>query len=271
MKRLIKSIRYFLLALQFFTRIPITGRLGEWVDYSPEALRKSAAYFPAVGWIVGIISAVSYWLIASNLPDLPATPLVAAFASTFVSLMLTGAFHEDGLADLTDGLGGSMKREKALEIMKDSRIGSFGTLSLIIALGGKISLLTLLGQQDIILACLALFGAHITSRFTPLFLIRFQSHVGDEAGSKSKPLSDAISWPTFSVGTIWWLASLFLLHFLYPDVPWWGAVVGTVITLIWMFRLLVKRLGGFTGDGLGATQQICEIGFYLGLLMVMQT
>jgi Cobalamin-5-phosphate synthase len=168
---------------------------------------------------------------------------------------------EDGLADLTDGLGGSMKREKALEIMKDSRIGSFGTLSLIIALGGKISLLTLLGQQDIILACLALFGAHISSRFTPLFLIRFQSHVGDEAGSKSKPLSDAISWSTFSIGTIWWLASLILLHFLYPAVPWWGAMVGAAITLIWMLRLLARRLGGFTGDGLGATQQICEIGF----------
>ena len=270
MKSLIKSIRYFLLALQFFTRIPITGHLGDWVDYSPEALRKSAAYFPAVGWIVGVITALSYWLIASKLPDLPATPLVAAFASTFVGLMLTGGFHEDGLADLTDGLGGSMKREKALEIMKDSRIGSFGTLSLIIALGGKISLLTLLGQQDIILACFALFGAHISSRFAPLFLIRFQSHVGDEDGSKSKPLSDAISWSTLSVGAFWWLASLFLLHITYSDVPWWGAIIGTVLTLIWMFKLLAKRLNGFTGDGLGATQQVCEIGFYLGLLLVMK-
>lgn len=269
MKHLIKSIRYFLLALQFFTRIPITGRLGEWADYSPEALRKSAAYFPAIGWIVGIMTAISYWLIASNLPDLPATPLVAAFASTFVSLMLTGAFHEDGLADLTDGLGGSMKREKALEIMKDSRIGSFGSLALIIALGSKISLLTLLGQKDIVLACWALFGAHVSSRFAPLLVIRFQSHVGDEAGSKSKPLSDAISWSTFSVGTTWWLVSIILLYFLHPNVPWWAAVVGAGTTLIWMFRLLARRLGGFTGDGLGATQQICEIGFYLGLLLVL--
>ena len=183
--------------------------------------------------------------------------------------MLTGAFHEDGLADLTDGLGGSMKREQALEIMKDSRIGSFGSLALIIALGSKISLLTLLGQKDIILACWALFGAHVSSRFTPLLVIRFQSHVGDEYGSKSKPLSDAISWSTFSLGTVWWLASLILLQFLYPDIPWWGAVVGAGISLIWMFRLLAKRLGGFTGDGLGATQQICEIGFYLGLLLVL--
>jgi len=269
MKHLIKSIRYFLLALQFFTRIPITGRLGEWADYSPEALRKSAAYFPAIGWIVGIMTAISYWLIASNLPDLPATPLVAAFASTFVSLMLTGAFHEDGLADLTDGLGGSMKREKALEIMKDSRIGSFGSLALIIALGSKISLLTLLGQKDIVLACWALFGAHVSSRFAPLLVIRFQSHVGDEAGSKSKPLSDAISWSTFSVGTTWWLVSIILLYFLHPNVPWWAAVVGAGTTLIWIFRILARRLGGFTGDGLGATQQICEIGFYLGLLLVL--
>ena len=271
MKRLTEFLRYFLLALQFFTRIPVTGRLGEWVDYSPEALRKSSAYFPAIGWVVGAIIALFYWLIALNLPDLPATPLVAAFVSTFVGLMLTGAFHEDGLADLTDGLGGSMKREKALEIMKDSRIGSFGTIALIIALGSKISLLTLLGQKDVMLACSALFGAHISSRFAPLFIIRFQSHVGDEAGSKSKPLSDAISWPTLSVGALWWLASLILLHFVYSDVPWWGAIIGTALALIWMFKLLDKRLNGFTGDGLGATQQICEIGFYLGLLLVMQT
>ena len=269
MKRLTKSLRYFLLALQFFTRIPVTGRLGEWANYSPEALRKSAAYFPAVGWIIGVITALIYWLMASNLPDLPATPMVAAFLSTFVGLMLTGAFHEDGLADLTDGLGGSMKREQALEIMKDSRIGSFGSLALIIALGSKISLLTLLGQKDMVLACWALFGAHVSSRFAPLLVILFQSHVGDEAGSKSKPLSDAISWSTFSVGTVWWLVSIIFLYFLYPDVPWWAAMVGTGISLIWMFRLLAKRLGGFTGDGLGATQQICEIGFYLGLLLVL--
>ena len=269
MKRLTKSLRYFLLALQFFTRIPVTGRLGKWANYSPDALRKSAAYFPTIGWLIGFITAFTYWLMASNLPDLPATPLVAAFLSTFVGLMLTGAFHEDGLADLTDGLGGSMQREQALEIMKDSRIGSFGSLALIIALGSKISLLTLLGQKDIILACWALFGAHVSSRFSPLLVIRFQTHVGDEAVSKSKPLSDAISWSTFSVGTIWWLVSIMLLYFLYPNIPWWGAVIGTLLTLIWIFKLLARRLGGFTGDGLGATQQICEIGFYLGLLLVL--
>ena len=269
MKQLTESLRYFLLALQFFTRIPVTGRLGEWLNYSPDALRKSAAYFPTIGWLVGFITAITYWLLASNLPDLPATPLVAAFLSTFAGLMLTGAFHEDGLADLTDGLGGSMRREQALEIMKDSRIGSFGSLALIIALGSKISLLTLLGQKDIVLASWALFGAHVSSRFAPLLIIRCQSHVGDEAGSKSKPLSDAISWSTFSVGTVWWLASLILLQILYPDIPWWGAVTGTLLTLIWIFRLLARRLGGFTGDGLGATQQICEIGFYLGLLLVL--
>jgi adenosylcobinamide-GDP ribazoletransferase len=72
------------------------------------------------------------------------------------------------------------------------------------------------------------------------------------------------------VGAFWWLASLFLLHITYSDVPWWGAIIGTVLALIWMFKLLIRRLNGFTGDGLGATQQVCEIGFYLGLLLVMK-
>ena len=90
MKRLAKSVRYFLLALQFFTRIPVTGRLGKWVDYSPEALRKSSAYFPAIGWIVGAVTAFTYWIIAFNLPDLPATPLVAYnFSPCLVPITLT--------------------------------------------------------------------------------------------------------------------------------------------------------------------------------------
>ena len=84
MKRLTKSLRYFLLALQFFTRIPVTGRLGEWANYSPEALRKSAAYFPAVGWIVGVITALIYWLMASNLPDLPALHWLLLFSQHFL-------------------------------------------------------------------------------------------------------------------------------------------------------------------------------------------
>ena len=117
---LIRFVRHFLLAIQFFTRIPITGRLAEWVGYSPTMLRNSAAYFPAVGWIVGVLSATVFAGIVNILPALPATPWVAAVLSTAFSILLTGAFHEDGLADTADGLGGGLTREQVLEIMKDS-------------------------------------------------------------------------------------------------------------------------------------------------------
>lgn len=263
------AVRHFLLALQFFTRIPVTGRLADWVGFSPEALRASSAHFPGVGWLVGGLTALVYGAVAWQLPDLPAAPFVAAFVSTVAGLLLTGAFHEDGLADLADGLGGSLDRARALEIMKDSRVGSFGAAALAMALVGKLALLTLLGQLDLGLACWALFAGHVSSRFAPLLLIRWLPHVGDLAGSKSKPLADAIGLPALAAAALWWLASLALLHIQWPGLPWWGGVLGAALGLLWMLRLLVRRLQGFTGDALGATQQVCELAFYLGLLLAL--
>lgn len=261
------GVRHFFLALQFFTRIPVTGRLAAWVGFSPEALRASSAHFPAVGWLIGALTAAVYGLVAWRLPALPAAPFVAAFACTLAGILLTGAFHEDGLADLSDGLGGSMERERALEIMKDSRVGSFGAAALVLALVGKLALLTLLGQLSLALACWALLGAHVSSRLAPLFIIWRLPHVGDLAGSKSKPLADAISARSLAVACLWWLAAMALLQAQQPAAPWWGAVLGCALGLAWMHRLLARRLQGFTGDGLGATQQVCELAFYLGLLL----
>ncbi|UUZ62459.1 adenosylcobinamide-GDP ribazoletransferase [Polaromonas sp. P1-6] len=93
--------------MQFFTRIPITGRLADWVGYSPELLRASAGHFPGVGVLVGIVAAAAYALLQAVLPDTPFAPLVAAALSTVATVLLTGGFHEDGLADVADGLGGS--------------------------------------------------------------------------------------------------------------------------------------------------------------------
>ena len=140
-------IRHFLIAIQFFTRIPVTGRLAQWVGYSPEMLRASTAHFPGVGWLVGSLSAAVLAGLLTVLPDVPAAPWVAAVACTVFSVLLTGAFHEDGLADVADGLGGSYDRERALDIMKDSRIGSFGAIALVLGLFSKLALLALLVQQ----------------------------------------------------------------------------------------------------------------------------
>ncbi len=263
------GVKHFLLALQFFTRIPVTGRLADWVGFSPQALRASSAHFPGVGWLIGALTAALYGLLVWRLPEQPAAPFVAAFVSTVFGVLLTGAFHEDGLADLADGLGGSMNRERALEIMKDSRVGSFGAAALVLGLVGKLALLTLLGQVSPVLACWALFAAHVSSRFAPLFIIWTLPHVGDLAGSKSKPLADAISRPALAVAGLWWLGALVLLYVQQSAVPWWGGVLGCCLGLAWMRRLLARRLQGFTGDGLGATQQVTELGFYLGLLLTL--
>ena len=270
-------IRHYLLAVQFFTRIPITGRLAEWVGYSPERLRASAAHFPGVGVLVGGVAAAVYALPQAALPDTIFTPLVAAVFSTIATALLTGGFHEDGLADVADGLGGSSDRERALEIMKDSRVGAFGAMALVLALVAKVALLALLGSVEGIpaageeplfsgwLVCVALWTGHIVSRGLPLLLIRLLPHVGDTARSKSKPLADQISSASLLIAFIWCFIALALAAIALLAMNLVVACGFSVLVLLWMLRFFRRRLQGFTGDCLGATQQVCEIAFYLGL------
>lgn len=274
-------IRHYLLAVQFFTRIPVTGRLAEWVGYSPAMLRASAAHFPGIGWVVGAVAAGVYVLLLALLPPVPFAPLVAAALSTVATVLLTGGFHEDGLADVTDGLGGSSDRQRALEIMKDSRVGAFGAMALVLALLCKLALLALLGSAEEMtlavedpsmeapfdgwLVAVALFAGHVVSRGLPLLLIRMLPHVGDAAGSKSKPLADQISLSSLGVAFLWTFAGLALASYVLDAVTLIVACSFSVLALLWMARLFTRRLKGFTGDCLGATQQVCEIAFYLGL------
>lgn len=262
-------VRHFLLAVQFFTRIPITGRLADWVGFSPAMLRASAAYFPAVGWIIGGLTSAVFAGLAHGLPAGQAGLFVAVAFSTIFGVLLTGAFHEDGLADLCDGLGGSLERERALDIMKDSRVGTYGAIALVLVLLARTGLLVLLGQAGLWFATVALFAGHVTSRLLPLFIVLTLPHVGDTAQSKSKPLADQISLGSLLVALAWAGAGLGLAAYLQPG-PWWLAAGGAaLVALFYMWRLLKRRLAGFTGDGLGATQQVTEVFFYLGLALAM--
>jgi adenosylcobinamide-GDP ribazoletransferase len=264
------GLRRFLLALQFFTRIPVTGRLAQWVGYSPAMLQASAAFFPAVGWVVGAIGALA---LAGALAVWP--PLVAAVLCTVVTVMLTGAFHEDGLADVVDGLGGSSNRERAMEIMRDSRIGAFGAIALVLALGLKFALIAALADTESFagaddgawLACAAMLAAHVLSRFAPLAVMRGLPYVGGEGG-KAKPMADAVSGAALAVALAWSLPALALLAVAFGPLQTLVALGAAALATFAVALRLHRRLGGFTGDGLGATQQLSELAIYLALAAI---
>ena len=260
-----QAVRHFLLAVQFFTRIPVTGRLADWVGYSPEMLRASAGHFPGVGWIVGLVAAGMYALWSLLLPAHNSfAPLVAALLSTTATVLLTGCFHEDGLTDVIDGLGGSHERERALDIMKDSRIGAYGSMAMVLAVGCKVALIALLGSYSLHLAVASLLCAHVIARLWPMYVVRSLPHVGDTAQSKSKPLAEFISTRGVITATLWTLPAAVLLGWWQGLAVLLPAVVLSAAAALWMRQWLNRRLQGFTGDALGAIEQVAEIAFYLG-------
>ncbi len=259
------AIKHFLLALQFFSRIPVTGKFAAWVGFNPEMQARSLGYFPLVGWLIGLLTAGAFLVLSFVLSVAPATPWIAALFSTLFGLLLTGALHEDGLADLVDGLGGSTSKEGALEIMKDSRIGAYGVIALFGALLAKVFLLAALAEINIWLACLALFSGHVISRLMPVWVVRLLPYVGNPTQSKSSAMvaSNGVFW----LALFWTLSALALVFYFAPSYVWLGGLSVSLVGLIVMYRLISRRLGGYNGDALGAVQQICELSFYFGTLV----
>ena len=264
-----QALRHYLLAVQFFTRIPVTGRLAAWVGYSPAMLRAASGHFPGVGWLAGALAALVYGVLYTALAPGPFAPAVAAALSTAATVLLTGGFHEDGLADVADGLGGACQRERALDIMKDSRIGAFGAMALVLALCTKIALLAQLVSHCLAAALWALAGAHVLSRLWPLVTVRTLPHVGDTATSKSKPLADQISARALAVAALWCFMPLALVYQALGATVLIASVTGSALGAAWMHWRFKARLQGFTGDCLGAVQQVAEIGFYLGAAIAL--
>jgi adenosylcobinamide-GDP ribazoletransferase len=247
--RLLGELRLLLTAIQYFTQLPMPS----WVGHSASQLQGSARYFSLVGVLVGGVGALalwaSSWLFPSPLP---------VILSTAVTIFLTGAFHEDGLADTFDGLGGGATRERALEIMKDSRTGTFGIVALVLTLAIKIAALNALPTA---LALFALIAGHAFSRACAVSLLFVSNYVGSAEHSRARPVAQTMRGGEFVIAAIIGVIPLF----------WCGihAVAGAAIALLVLLvlaRWFIRRLGGFTGDTLGATQQLTEIGFYLGVL-----
>ncbi len=245
-----RELEYFLGALRFFTRLPVPG----WVGHSAAALQHSARYFPAVGLLVGAIGALVY-LGAAQLWPQPVAVLLAMAAT----LLATGAFHEDGLSDTADGLGGGWEKQRILDIMKDSRVGSYGVVALWLALSGKFVVLVSL---DAALVPWALLAGHAVSRCMATLLLATMDYVREDAQAKAKPLTGRLSTAGLA------LAAGFTLPGLLP-LPPGQALAGlglAGLATAWLAGKFRRWLGGYTGDCLGAVQQVAEIAFYLGLL-----
>jgi len=241
----------FILALQFLTRLPIPS-----VDlYTPERMAASVKYYPLVGVIIGALCASSYWVAQVALPH-----ALSVMAAVAIGLLFTGAFHEDGLADTFDGIGGGQSRENALVIMKDSRLGVYGTLVLVAALGVKAGALISLPPQLVVGAFIA---GHAASRFSAVLVIATSRYV--RAEGTGKPVADGISGQGLIVAALTILGVGLFWFWLWAPMALVWSLTGLAVGHILMRLFFERKLKGYTGDTLGAVQQASEIGFYLGL------
>lgn len=250
-----RELKRFLIALGFFTRIPIPG----WVGYQPEELNRSSRYFPLAGLLVGALCAAALFGLSQFLPD-----SLAVLISMGLSLILTGGFHEDGLADCADAFGGGWEIESILRIMKDSRLGSYGVLTMVMALMIKFSALQFLLGLHLWLALLALLVAHPLSRASSLWIMARLDYVRDDQTSKAKPVAQEMNRVDLLIGSLCGLLPSIVLAGLYPSL-WSVLIVSLVwsVVIAWVAgRYFSDRLGGYTGDCLGAAQQISELGIY---------
>lgn len=252
--RAIHQVRLFFIALQFFTRLPIP----RWVGFDAGWLHQSSRYFPAVGLVVGAAAAAVYALASLLWP-----PAVAVLLSTIAGIYLTGAFHEDGFADTCDGLGGGVTKQRALEIMVDSRIGAYGAIGIGLLLALKCTALSFLPAHA---ALASLLVAHPLSRLASTALIWKLDYVKQEG--KSKPLAQRMSNAEFAIAALSVLIALgiALAAGWLPLRALGIGLVAVAAAAWWLARKFVRRLGGYTGDCLGAVQQVSESVFYLAIL-----
>ncbi len=248
------EVQVLFTALMFYTRIPCPS----WVDHNADLLNRSRKYFPVIGWIIGGIAMGVYALLSVILP-----PLVAVLASLAATVYATGAFHEDGFADMCDGFGGGWTKEHILTIMKDSRLGTYGSIGLMLLLSLKVAALYQLAITSESLLLFALLNGHTSSRFIASTFIQTHEYVQDPDQSKAKPItSEKLSGKDMALSGLFTLLPLLAWGTLWGILPF----LVSILSKHYMGRLFVKKLGGYTGDCLGASQQVAEVVFTLTLL-----
>jgi adenosylcobinamide-GDP ribazoletransferase len=233
------------LAMQFMTRVPIRFR-----GLDPARLNRASAWFPLVGLFVGGLGAVCYKLLVLHLGR-----SLSGAAVVLLMVLVTGGLHEDGLADCADAFGGGWTREDRLRILKDSRIGSFGAIALILSLGARILLLATLPAGSVLNY---LISAQVLARWTPLPLCASLQPARGPDGQAGR-IAGKTSWFAVAFGSVLALAPVcYLLR-----LAVWQPVLATLAVAVVSGMYYQRRIGGVTGDCMGATIQLSEIAVYL--------
>ena len=242
--------RLLLAAVQVLTRIPVT--VGPASAWGPDTLRHATRYMPLVGLGIGLVAAAVFAAARAGLPPVPAALLALA-----ATLLLTGALHEDGLADCCDGFGGGRTRADALRIMRDSRIGAFGALGLAVVVGTKVACVAALPHPE-----RALAAAAASSRFWAVLPPAVLPYARDADGGGG--MAGAVAGPggrdLLGAAACGLLPLLLLGPRAVPALLLAGLVAGALGVHA------RRRLGGYTGDVLGATQQLTEAAVLLAAL-----
>ncbi|MFA9289786.1 MAG: adenosylcobinamide-GDP ribazoletransferase [Solirubrobacteraceae bacterium] len=254
-----EEIKIFFTALMFYTRIPCPKN----IDHSEEYINKATRYFPLIGWVVGAISFLAFclgnYLFGSS---------IGILFSLIAGVLTTGAFHEDGLADFFDGFGGGWTKEKILDIMKDSRVGAYGAISLVFLFGIKFLALNklLIKADDLVILFLVFISYHSLARLTAINIAFILPYSKLDQESKAKPISKKHSYVEiigaylFGVLPLIILASLNLMFLL--------SLLPLMILVYYMKNYFNKWINGYTGDCLGAVEQMAECICLLSFLFV---
>ena len=247
-----KILKDFLAAITFFTRLPV----WKLVDIPSEHFKRMIYWWPLTGWITGGVTVTAWFLFSHCFP-----PLLAIICAFGVRTLLTGGFHEDGLGDFFDGFGGGRTKADVLRIMKDSQVGSYALLGLIFY---YLLLINGLNSLPSSLIPIVIISADSFSKFVTIILMNVLPYARPENESKSKTTYEKLSWwklaIAFATGVFplaWWLNTHYIV-----------ASIAPVIIMLLMLYLAKKKIAGYTGDICGATALLCELSFYISILLL---
>jgi adenosylcobinamide-GDP ribazoletransferase len=256
-----QQFQIFLNALRFYTRIAVPNyqKLGD-VRYNDEILNRTSVYYPIIGWIVGGISAIIFYLFSFVL-----NPEIAILLSMIASILTTGAFHEDSFAKVCEGFGIGVTKERILAIMRESKLGTFGSVGLILIVGLKFFSLEILDNQTLIWT---LVIAHSLSRFMALSFIFTLDYVPEDFINEAKPVAKKLSQNDLLTAFTLSMIPFFIYVIITKNFFLFLTFPPLILVHLYLGYFFKKWIGGFTGDCLGAVQQITEVVIYLVVVAI---